>query len=79
MCLYYVLHVITLLEIFVIETYINLEKKFSFKKNRKASEHAQRVCKDARGVMKIMTLNQKKPRDMMKNHLFSNHRKNLGV
>ena len=34
-------------------------KKISFKKNRKASEHVQRVCKDARDVMKIMTLNQK--------------------
>ena len=32
MCLYYVLHVITLLEIFVIETYINLEKNFPLKK-----------------------------------------------
>ena len=59
MCLYYVLHVITLLGIIVTEKYINLEKFYPFKKNRRVSEHAQHVCKDTRGVMKIMTLNQK--------------------
>ena len=62
MCIYYVLHVITLLEIFVIEKYINLEKFFPLKKNRRAYED----------------IKPKNPKGVMKNYLFSNHKKNLG-
>ena len=50
MCIYYVLHVITLLGIFVIEKHINLEKNFPSKKNRRASKDIK--PKKPRGVMK---------------------------
>ena len=50
MCIYYVLHVITLLWIFVIEKHINLEKNFPLKKIEEL----------------LRTLNQKKPRGVMK-------------